>query len=83
MEALREELENSLDTTAAVQELRGKREQEVQELKRMVEQSQKAHDEGVADIKQKYTQQVDQVTEELENIKKVRETSWQKKKDSS
>ncbi|XP_012936861.1 myosin-10 isoform X4 [Aplysia californica] len=72
LEALRGELEDSLDTTAAVQELRNKREHEVQELKRMVESAQKAHEEGVQETKQKYNQQVEQVSEELENVKKTK-----------
>ena len=71
MEALREELESSLDTTLAVQEMRTKREEELQTLKRSLDQAQKSHDEGMADTKQKFTQQLEQATEELENVKKV------------
>ncbi|KAH9489592.1 hypothetical protein Btru_037584 [Bulinus truncatus] len=73
LEALRGELEDSLDTTAAVQELRTKREHEVQELKRMVEGAQKSHEDGLQEVRQKYTQQLELVNEELENAKKAKQ----------
>ncbi|CAG5114812.1 unnamed protein product, partial [Candidula unifasciata] len=71
-EALRAEVEDSLDTTAAVQELRTKREQEVAELKKAVDESQKIHEQVLQEVKQKFTQQVEQLTDELENVKKVK-----------
>lgn len=72
MEALKTELEDSLDTTAAVQDLRNKREQELQELKRMLDQGQRQHEEQLQEVRNRYNQQVEALTEELENTRKVK-----------
>lgn len=70
-EALRAEVEDSLDTTAAVQELRNKREQEVAELKKTVDECQKVHEQTLQEVKSKLIQQMQQVKDELENVTKV------------
>ena len=44
LEALKSELEDSLDTTAAVQQLRDKRENELVALKKALETESKAHE---------------------------------------
>ena len=68
---MKTELEDSLDTTAAVQDLRTKREEEVREMKKSIEASQRTHEAQVAELKSKYNKQEDQMNEELENVKKV------------
>ncbi|GAB1604732.1 myosin heavy chain, non-muscle-like isoform X4 [Argonauta hians] len=70
LEALKSELEDSLDTTAAVQELRNKRELEVDNLKKTIEDNQKAAEQQMHDLRQKYTKQLEAVNEDLDTFKK-------------
>ncbi|XP_041362309.1 myosin heavy chain, non-muscle-like isoform X2 [Gigantopelta aegis] len=70
LEALKTEFEESLDTTAAVTELRNKREQEVMELKKTEELERRKHEEQIQETRQKYQGQVEQLNEELENLRK-------------
>ncbi|XP_031421345.1 myosin-11 isoform X2 [Clupea harengus] len=72
LEALRTELEDSLDTTAAQQELRAKREQEVAILKKAMEDEGRHHEAQVQDMRQKHTQAVEELSEQLEQTKKVK-----------
>ena len=74
LEALKSELEDSLDTTAAVQELRNKRELEVDNLKKAIEENQKQAEQQALELRQKYTKQLEAVNEDLDVIKKVKET---------
>ena len=60
-----------MDTTAAVTELRNKREQEVMELKKNEELERRKHEEQIQDTRQKYQAQVEQLNEELESLRKV------------
>lgn len=71
LEALKSELEDSLDTTAAAQELRGKREQEVTELKRAMDEESRSHETAVHELRHKYTQQLEEANEQLDQNKKV------------
>ena len=71
LEALKTELEDSLDTTAAVQDLRSKREEEVKEMKKTIEGNQRAHELQIAEMRTKHNQQAEQFSEELENVRKV------------
>ena len=71
LEALKTELEDSLDTTAAVQDLRNKRESELQELKRTLETSQQQHELQLQDLRTRYSQQIEALTDEVENVRKV------------
>ena len=71
LEALKSELEDSLDTTAAAQELRGKRDQEVAELKKALDDEAESHETVVTTLRHKYTQQLDTANEQLEQTKKV------------
>lgn len=71
LEALKTELEDSLDTTAAVQDLRAKREDELKDLKVTIEKNQKTYEVQVADMRSKHQQQMEQFNEELENVRKV------------
>ena len=72
MEALKIELEGSLDTTAAVQELRTKREQDVVQLKRSLDDEVKAREAQMTDLRHRHGQQVEEVNEQLDQIKRVR-----------
>ena len=71
LEALKIELEGSLDTTAAVQELRTKREQEVMALKRSLDEEVKAREAQMQDFRHRHTQQVEEVNEQLDQMKRV------------
>ncbi|XP_061174920.1 myosin heavy chain, non-muscle-like isoform X2 [Saccostrea echinata] len=70
LEALKTELEENLDATAAVQDIRAKREDELRDLKQALQTSQKQYESTVHDIKHKYQQQLDQLNEDLDNVKK-------------
>ncbi|KAM6913340.1 myosin-14-like [Lycodopsis pacificus] len=72
LDALRTELEDSLDTTAAQQELRAKREQEVAMLKKAMEDEGRGHENQVQDLRQKHSQAVEELSEQLEQAKRVR-----------
>ncbi|XP_029913524.1 myosin-11-like isoform X2 [Myripristis murdjan] len=72
LNALRTELEDSLDTTAAQQELRAKREQEVTMLKKAMEEEGRSHEAQVQDLRLKHSQAVEEFSEQLEQAKRVR-----------
>ena len=71
MEALKTELEDSLDTTAAVQDLRAKREDELKDLKVTIERNQKTYEAQVGEMRTKHQHQMEQFNDELENVRKV------------
>ena len=73
MEALRSELEENLDSAAAVQELRQKREQEVLQLKRALEEETKHHEQQYQELRQKYSAQVEELNEQLDQARRVSE----------
>jgi len=73
LEALKTELEDSLDTTAAVQDLRSKREDELKDLKVTIDRNQKTYEVQVGDMRSKHQQQMEQFNEELESVRKVSE----------
>uniref|UniRef100_A0A671PCQ7 Myosin-9 n=1 Tax=Sinocyclocheilus anshuiensis TaxID=1608454 RepID=A0A671PCQ7_9TELE len=70
LEALKTELEDTLDSTAAQQELRTKRETEVTQLKRTLEEEAKVHEQVVAEMRQKHGQAFDELSEQLEQVKR-------------
>ncbi|XP_059203908.1 myosin-11-like isoform X2 [Centropristis striata] len=72
LNALRTELEDSLDTTAAQQELRAKREQEVAMLKKAMDDEGRSHEAQIQDLRQKHGQAVEELSEQLEQAKRVR-----------
>uniref|UniRef100_A0A8C1JUJ1 Myosin, heavy chain 11a, smooth muscle n=1 Tax=Cyprinus carpio TaxID=7962 RepID=A0A8C1JUJ1_CYPCA len=72
LEALKSELEDTLDTTATQQELRAKREQEVTLLKRAMEEESHVHEAQVQEMRQKHTQALEELTEQLEQSKRVK-----------
>jgi uncharacterized protein (DUF169 family) len=65
LEALKSELEDSLDTTAAVQDLRNKRETEVLQLKQNLETEAKRHEQVVQEFRQKHQAQIEQLNEQV------------------
>uniref|UniRef100_A0A8C2I2C3 Myosin-9 n=1 Tax=Cyprinus carpio TaxID=7962 RepID=A0A8C2I2C3_CYPCA len=77
LEALKTELEDTLDSTAAQQELRTKRETEVAQLKKTLEEEAKVHEQVVAEMRQKHSQAFDELNEQLEQVKRVRDTTKQ------
>ncbi|KAM3922223.1 myosin-10-like isoform 5-T5 [Leptodactylus fuscus] len=81
LEALKSELEDTLDSTAAQQELRAKREQEVTDLKKNIEEETKVHEAQVLEMRQRHTQALEDLSEQLEqsrrfkvNLEKVKQT---------
>uniref|UniRef100_A0A3Q2Y746 Myosin, heavy chain 11a, smooth muscle n=1 Tax=Hippocampus comes TaxID=109280 RepID=A0A3Q2Y746_HIPCM len=72
LEALKSELEDTLDSTATQQELRAKREQEVTLLKRAIEEENRTHEAQIHEMRQKHTQAVEELTEQLEQSKRVK-----------
>ncbi|XP_061627681.1 myosin-9a [Phyllopteryx taeniolatus] len=70
LEALKTELEDTLDSTAAQQELRTKRETEVAHLKKNLDEDAKAHEQLMADMRQKHNQAFDELNEQLEQAKR-------------
>ena len=61
-----------MDTTAAAQDLRQKREQEVASLKKSLDDEVKNHESVVVELKHKYTTQIEAIVVELDATKKVR-----------
>ncbi|KAJ8384012.1 hypothetical protein AAFF_G00212560 [Aldrovandia affinis] len=72
LEALKSELEDTLDTTATQQELRAKREQEVALLKRTLEDEGRAHVAQLQEVRQKHTQDAEELGEQLEQFKRAK-----------
>lgn len=72
LEALKNELLDSLDTTAAQQELRSKREQEVASLKKAFEDETVNHESLLQDMRHKHGQEISSINEQLENFKKTK-----------
>ncbi|EGW06670.1 Myosin-9 [Cricetulus griseus] len=70
LEALKTELEDTLDSTAAQQELRSKREQEVSILKKTLEDEAKTHEAQIQEMRQKHSQAVEELAEQLEQTKR-------------
>ncbi|XP_051899204.1 myosin-9-like isoform X2 [Pristis pectinata] len=72
LEALKTELEDTLDSTAAQQELRAKREQEVSQMKRALEDEAKTHEVQIQEMRQKHSQIVEDLSEQLEQTKRFK-----------
>uniref|UniRef100_A0A671P0C7 Myosin-10-like n=1 Tax=Sinocyclocheilus anshuiensis TaxID=1608454 RepID=A0A671P0C7_9TELE len=67
LEALRTELEDTLDTTAAQQELRSRREAELGELQRCLEEETRRHEAQLSELRIKHTAAIDSLQEQLDN----------------
>uniref|UniRef100_A0A671NYA8 Myosin-10-like n=1 Tax=Sinocyclocheilus anshuiensis TaxID=1608454 RepID=A0A671NYA8_9TELE len=70
LEALRTELEDTLDTTAAQQELRSRREAELGELQRCLEEETRRHEAQLSELRIKHTAAIDSLQEQLDNAKR-------------
>ncbi|XP_059476766.1 myosin heavy chain, non-muscle isoform X1 [Neocloeon triangulifer] len=70
LEALKNELLDSLDTTAAQQELRSKREAELLQLKKSLEEETGSHESLLAEMRHKHGQEVAALLEQQEVIKR-------------
>ncbi|XP_060030710.1 myosin-14 isoform X1 [Erinaceus europaeus] len=77
LEALRGELEDTLDSTNAQQELRSKREQEVTELKKTLEEEARVHEVAVQELRQRHGQALGELTEQLEQARRNK-GAWEK-----
>lgn len=100
LEALKTELEDTLDTTAAQQELRlacsahsntgaarthaggftlvcrTKREQEVAELKKAIDEETRNHEAQIQDMRQRHTTALEELSDQLEQARRVRLVFW-------
>lgn len=70
---MKSELEESIDTTAAAQDMRNKREQELDSLKRSITEESAAHEAAMSNLRQKHSLLVEELNGQLETTKKV---SW-------
>ncbi|XP_016061422.1 PREDICTED: myosin-14 [Miniopterus natalensis] len=77
LEALRGELEDTLDSTNAQQELRSKREQEVTELKKALEEETRVHELAVQELRQRHGQALGELAEQLEQARRGKGV-WEK-----
>ncbi len=75
MEAIKSELEDSVEVTAAQLELRNKRENELQDLKKTLEEETRAHETHIQELRHKNNHAVEELTEQLENVKRVGQRS--------
>lgn len=69
---MKNELLDSLDTTAAQQELRSKREQELATLKKNLEEETSIHEATLADMRHKHTQELTALNEQMDALKKLK-----------
>ncbi|XP_008429824.1 myosin-10 isoform X5 [Poecilia reticulata] len=74
LEALRTELEDTLDTTATQQELRSRREAELSELQRCVEEETRRHEVQLSELRIKHSAAIDNLQEQLDNSKRARQS---------
>ncbi|XP_031242283.1 myosin-14 isoform X1 [Mastomys coucha] len=77
LEALRGELEDTLDSTNAQQELRSKREQEVTELKKALDEESRAHEVAMQELRQRHGQALGELAEQLEQARRGKGV-WEK-----
>uniref|UniRef100_A0A2K6TT88 Myosin heavy chain 14 n=1 Tax=Saimiri boliviensis boliviensis TaxID=39432 RepID=A0A2K6TT88_SAIBB len=77
LEALRGELEDTLGSTNAQQELRSKREQEVTELKKALEEETRIHEAAVQELRQRHGQALGELAEQLEQARRGK-GAWEK-----
>merc|ERR1719422_601257 len=70
LEALKNELLDSLDVTAAQQELRTAREKELANTKRNLEEAVTNHEQGMTEMRHKHSQDVSQLNNQLDQVKK-------------
>lgn len=73
---MRNELLDSMDSTATQQALRTKMEEELNLLKRNLEEETSAHQNQIGDLRQKHTIVVEKLNEQLDSVQKVRISSF-------
>merc|ERR1719410_898960 len=71
LEALKNELLDSLDVTAAQQELRTAREKELANTKRNLEEAVTNHEQSMTEMRHKHSQDVSQLNNQLDQVKKA------------
>ncbi len=71
MEQLRDSLEESESSTAAQQEIRTQRENELAHFKKTLEEETSNHETTVASMRQKYSKAIEDLNEQLESARKV------------
>merc|ERR1719245_2156509 len=81
LEALKNELLDSLDSTAAQQELRTAREKELAGLKKALEEDTANHENTMTDMRHKHTHEISSLNENLDLLKKNK-TGLEKAKNS-
>ncbi|XP_077382235.1 uncharacterized protein LOC144021880 isoform X2 [Festucalex cinctus] len=74
LEALRTELDDTLDTTAAQQEFRSRREAELNDLQRCVEDVTRRHEAQLSELRVKHSAAIDNLQEQLDNGKRARQS---------
>merc|ERR1719193_280121 len=70
LEALKNELLDSLDVTAAQQEMRTAREQELAKVKKGLEDETKAHEEAITEMRHKHGHEITQLNETMDSLRK-------------
>merc|ERR1739847_235346 len=81
LEALKNELLDSLDSTAAQQELRTAREKELAGLKKALEEETSNHENTIAEMRHKHTHEISGLNESLDQLRKTK-ASLDKSKNS-
>jgi len=71
LEALKSELEDSTESTTAAHDLRNKREMEVVQLKKIIDDEARAHETALLELRQRHAHQIEQVNEQVDQAKKV------------
>jgi myosin protein heavy chain len=64
-----------MDTTSAAQEMRAKREQELDSLKKSINEESTAHEAAMSNLRQKHSHLVEELNGQLESTKKVKPVS--------
>ena len=72
LENLRDSLEESVSSTAAQQEIRAQRENELAQFKRTLEEETANHEATVSSMRQKHSKAIEDLNEQLEAARKVR-----------
>lgn len=76
LENLRDSLEESESTTAAQQEIRAQRENELAQFKKTLEEETANHEATVTAMRQKYSKAIEDLNEQLEAARKVCILGW-------
>merc|ERR1719295_1097013 len=72
LEALKNELLDSLDTTAAQQELRTAREKELANIKKALEDETSNHEQAITEMRHKHSHEISQLNNQLDLLKKTK-----------